>query len=726
VEEGLEEKVDTKTVAEDLVDYVKSSASQDGQALVERTKEGRTEEQEEALQEEMRAYLAGEGMDTSELPIEIIELRDASMADAPEVRYNTDKKQMLKTYDRGEIHLVDAACTSLLARVPDDTEVWRALTLSRLRLHLWDSALQAARRWIAFDPYAVPPRNAEAIALAGCREFGEARARFQQLASEIEAMDADLAKDMREAVWRIDELWRPSEVGKCELSARPITVITGARPPHFYLPNFADSLGPLKVLYSEHDEPGGGQSHLRKLVVTEDVSAGDPLLVQNPLVFGLVEIDGHLERLSDALVTAATTSPRAAALVGLLADDGELEEGNAVVATVADAGATRPEGPWSKGAADMDRHLDVCKRIVERSMLFTGQSYVGVWTLPGMARHSCCPSANCTYFGDTCVARAARDLRAGDEVTFSFWDVLEPLEARRQAATEKCGGFWCGCPRCQAEDALDPRADLASEKMKGKFMLNVSRTTALKEELASQMEVEKNEEKRRFKEYHSDERRWEAGLTGFSDRLKGKPLTELTEEDMDELQKFTPPDIDASKMVKVPQDLANELFAAIQEFEDALTRCELEEAHRNYFVASHIPYYSEVLVLAVLQKDLLAQQYLVQRMLPVLAAVAPGSFPHQRLAVFNWQIAAQIEDTSLSRQAPHHELAAEEKELAREVVRLRYGRDLSLVEIEAAMARTAASRQVDENWCWEVSWCIGCAPDPEAESEGNSYGASVI
>ena len=45
------------------------------------------------------------------------------------------------------------------------------------------------------------------------------------------------------------------------------------RPPHFFLPNFADSIGPVKVVQAEPEELGGGASHPRKLVVTKDVEA---------------------------------------------------------------------------------------------------------------------------------------------------------------------------------------------------------------------------------------------------------------------------------------------------------------------------------------------------------------------------------------------------------------------------------------------------------------------
>uniref|UniRef100_A0A7S0ASR2 SET domain-containing protein n=2 Tax=Pyrodinium bahamense TaxID=73915 RepID=A0A7S0ASR2_9DINO len=513
------------------------------------------------------------------------------------------------------------------------------------------------------------------------------------------------------------------EPGACKLSARPATVLTGARPPHFYLPNFGDAVGPVKVLCCEHEEFGGGQSHRRKLVVTEDVEAGGLLFVQNPLVFGVVEEDGHLERLGDALVTAATTSPRAAALAGLLADDGQLGEDNNVVATITDVHAVSE--PWTKETAV----LDVCKKVVERSSMFTGKSYVGIWTLPGMARHSCYPSANFTCFGDSYIARASRTLKAGDEVTFSFWDVLEPLDNRRQTATEKCGGFWCRCPRCEAEETFGAKARLASETMQTKFTLNVTRVTAIKEQLTLQIESKKKDMEKRFQHHHSDDMKgYRNGLLGLADRFRDLNGRTLSDEELVEVREFLP-EVNAPEMVSVPRDLAKELLGAVRKFEDDLESCNLNEQQRNWFVASHLNYYSEVLVLAVLQKDVNAQRFLVQSMLSAVAATAPGSFIHQRLAVFNWEVAVQCEDPSLSRVGSDSDPAPEEKELARQALRLRYGMDLSLMEMEAAMARTACSRDVDENWCWEVSWCIGMAPrgpNTDIGTRGTSLGVPVV
>ncbi|CAE7740722.1 unnamed protein product [Symbiodinium pilosum] len=280
------------------------------------------------------------------------------MKDDPEQKYRTDKTLMMEAYDRGEIQLMDKTCTDLLAVKPHDAEVWRMLTLGRLRLKLWDVALEAARRWIAFEPHSLNPRCAEAFAQAGTQEMDsvkEARVRFAQLYKEVTGMDdkgegvRDVAVELQECVWRCDEMLehrkveeqkeaQPEECRPCNLSARPATVLTGARPPHYFLPNFANSVGPIRVVQAEDEELGGGAMHPRKIIVTRDLEAGEPLFVQNALAFSALDQAGDTVRLKTSLVTAATLSPRQAKLIDILIDRSEWDEADsdAVMAALSD------------------------------------------------------------------------------------------------------------------------------------------------------------------------------------------------------------------------------------------------------------------------------------------------------------------------------------------------------------------------------------------------------
>merc|ERR1711972_716521 len=104
----------------------------------------------------------------------------------------------------------------------------------------------------------------------------------------------------------------------------------------------------VKVMDCQAGEDGGGHSHFRKLVVSRDVKAGELLFVQNALVFGKVEItrNDHVERLSDALVTIATTSPRSAAIVEAISNDDPLPEDFDFMKLLTDVKVVREDGPW--------------------------------------------------------------------------------------------------------------------------------------------------------------------------------------------------------------------------------------------------------------------------------------------------------------------------------------------------------------------------------------------
>lgn len=407
------------------------------------------------------------------------------MKEDPEKKYRVDKTLMMETYDRGEIQLMEKTCTDLLAVKPHDAEVWRMRTLGRLRLKLWDAALEAARRWIAFEPQSLNPRCAEAFAQAGSQDseqVKEARVRFAQLYKEVTKMEGDGIRDvsveLQECVWRCDELLehRKSEESKveacrpCNLSARPATVLTGARPPHFFLPNFADSIGPVKVVQAEPEELGGGAAHPRKLVVTQDVEAGDPLFVQNALAFASLDRAEDIARLKTSLVTATTLSPRQAKLVDILLDNSEWDDSSsdAVMEALRNPKVVR-EAPWSTDPDEMVKHLQECEKLVLRAQILTGKKYSGIWTLPAMARHSCVPSATYTIWGDVMLARASRPLKAGEEVTFAFHDLWYPLEMRQEKFTNTGDGFWCRCERCEAEASFGAKAASAAADLQIRF-----------------------------------------------------------------------------------------------------------------------------------------------------------------------------------------------------------------------------------------------------------------
>ncbi|GLT27640.1 hypothetical protein SLA2020_026230 [Shorea laevis] len=77
---------------------------------------------------------------------------------------------------------------------------------------------------------------------------------------------------------------------------------------------------------------------------------------------------------------------------------------------------------------------------------------VGLWLLTSFINHSCHPNARRLHVGDYLIVHASRDIRAGEEITFMYFDVLSPLAKRREMSNS--WGFNCKCMRCKFEEAV--------------------------------------------------------------------------------------------------------------------------------------------------------------------------------------------------------------------------------------------------------------------------------
>ncbi|CAJ1402228.1 unnamed protein product [Effrenium voratum] len=719
-----------ETGDEDLIQNIRAVMSDKEVVL----KENRSEERETELQNFAKEWLEEQGMDYDASSLNVIEVKDSSMKEDPETKYRTDKTLMMETYDRGEIQLMEKTCTDLLAVKPHDAEVWRMRTLGRLRLKLWDSALESARRWIAFEPQALNPRCAEAFAQAGSQEstqVKEARVRFAQLYKEVNKLEGegirDAAVELQECVWRCDEMLEHKEAEAavaeeacrpCNLSARPATVLTGARPPHFFLPNFADSVGPVKVVQADKEELGGGAVHSRKLIVTKDVQAGEPLFVQNAMAFASLDRAGDVVRLKTSLVTAATLSPRQAKLVDILLDRSEWDDSKSdeVMEALRDPTVVR-EKPWSSEPDDMVKHFQACEELVLQAQVLTGKKYSGIWMLPALARHSCAPSANHTIWGDVLMARAARPLKAGDEVTLGLFELWFPLEMRQDKFTHTGPGFWCRCPRCEAEANFDPRAVEAAADLEARFQQQGSRIQAVMETLDLKLEERKKELEKEYDAIRAGaqvdneklNKEMDEGLLGLADRfksLKGAP----TDADIEELRKYFP-ERNEPELVDVKPDLVNDLLDAVETFEMEVDTLDMPEEHRHWLVSNHLGQYGQLITLLRLRKDVEAQRRVVDRLLDAVATTLPGCFQHQKLSVLLWEVAALCADPTLKQKVM--DLIPKELERVRDAIKVRYGEDLDDAEIAAALARISATTVLDENWMWDITWCSGRNPGIE-------------
>ena len=115
----------------------------------------------------------------------------------------------------------------------------------------------------------------------------------------------------------------------------------------------------------------------------------------------------------------------------------------------------------SKQDLDMEKLLSILdvnslvEDAVSAKVLGKNKEYygVGLWTLASFMNHSCLPNARRVHVGDYAVVHASRDIKAGEEITFAYFDVLSsPLEKRKEMA--ESWGFSCGCNRCKFESLL--------------------------------------------------------------------------------------------------------------------------------------------------------------------------------------------------------------------------------------------------------------------------------
>lgn len=76
----------------------------------------------------------------------------------------------------------------------------------------------------------------------------------------------------------------------------------------------------------------------------------------------------------------------------------------------------------------------------------------GIWLHASYMNHSCLPNTTRAFIGDMMIVRAARDMKAGEEILTSYQPATTAFPKRK----EKLGlwGFKCDCPLCQLEKKL--------------------------------------------------------------------------------------------------------------------------------------------------------------------------------------------------------------------------------------------------------------------------------
>ncbi|CAN1794272.1 Methyltransferase FGSG_00040 [Linum perenne] len=83
---------------------------------------------------------------------------------------------------------------------------------------------------------------------------------------------------------------------------------------------------------------------------------------------------------------------------------------------------------------------------------------VGLWVMASFINHSCTPNSRRIHVGDYVLIHLSKDVKAGEELTSAYFDVLSPLSKRKEMS-QTTWGFQCHCKRCKFEEEFDEKVN---------------------------------------------------------------------------------------------------------------------------------------------------------------------------------------------------------------------------------------------------------------------------
>ncbi|TCD60099.1 hypothetical protein EIP91_010718 [Steccherinum ochraceum] len=214
--------------------------------------------------------------------------------------------------------------------------------------------------------------------------------------------------------------------------------------------------GPVEV-----KTPDGGR-RLRGLFVTQDVKAGELLLVSKAIAscyYSEVAVSHsqdsfEIRDLADQVVQRSWDDSNVACVIATLYAGDYFHS-----ASYPPPPAPHLPASPTQSSANIDtaRIEAVCAKnsfgVEKTPMRIAGAV---LHELPSFCNHACLPTADFYILGDVMIVRARIAMKAGDEVTLAY---IDPLKTGRSAElTKRDWDFICGCELCQADRADPPAA----------------------------------------------------------------------------------------------------------------------------------------------------------------------------------------------------------------------------------------------------------------------------
>lgn len=334
---------------------------------------------------------------------------------------------------------------------------------ARLRIRDLPGALADCQRALDIEPSHVKALLCKGKTLLELHRYSQASETFQLVLS-LQTHLSGNNEALREMIERSRKLEVQSKTGVFDISDWIMNGFGGSSP------ELAEYVGPVEVRRSI---PGSG----RGLFATKNIEAGTPLVITKAVVIGrgiLPENDresGVTARLVlwkdfvDKVLDVGRKCKRTLRLMYTLFN-GEDDESELQVPEMAlfnpneKSKMVAMDEEVEELLLDVERILKVldvnclmedaaCARVLGKK---SGYSGVGLWILPSFVNHSCSPNARRLHIGDRVIVHASRDVKAGEEIVFAYFDVLAPVKKRKEMS--KRWGFECRCERCRFEEEV--------------------------------------------------------------------------------------------------------------------------------------------------------------------------------------------------------------------------------------------------------------------------------